>query len=74
MTKFITYYNLCPIPEPKDFLGISPDKEQGNIITTLGKNIIIIIKVLTDMCIHLYCQQNIKQFFFISLRFLHKNK
>ena len=45
MTKFITYYNLCPIPEPKDFLGISPDKEEGNIITTLGKNIIIIIKV-----------------------------
>lgn len=45
MTKFLTYYNLCPIPEPKDFLGISPDKEEGNIITTLGKNIIIIIKV-----------------------------
>ncbi|KNC30922.1 hypothetical protein FF38_09307 [Lucilia cuprina] len=48
MTKFITYYNLCPIPEPKDFLGISPDKEQGNSITTLGKNIIIIFKISTQ--------------------------
>ncbi|XP_065361676.1 nucleolar protein 11 [Calliphora vicina] len=48
MTKFITYYNLCPIPEPKDFLGISPDKEEGNVITTLGKNIIIIIKISTQ--------------------------
>ncbi|KAM7357663.1 nucleolar protein 11 [Cochliomyia hominivorax] len=48
MTKFITYYNLCPIPEPKDFLGISPDKEEGNIITTLGKNIVIIIKISTQ--------------------------
>ncbi|XP_075161376.1 nucleolar protein 11 [Haematobia irritans] len=48
MTKFITYFNLCPIPEPKDFLGISPDKDEGNIITTLGKNIIIIIKISTQ--------------------------
>lgn len=45
MTKFVTYFNLCSIPEPKDFLGISPDKDENNIITTLGKNIIIIIKV-----------------------------
>lgn len=42
MTKFITYYNLYSIPEPKDILGISPDKEEGNIITTLVKNIVII--------------------------------
>ncbi|XP_005182464.2 nucleolar protein 11 [Musca domestica] len=48
MTKFITYFNLCPIPEPKDFLGISPDKDEGNIITTLGKNIIIVIKISTQ--------------------------
>uniref|UniRef100_A0A1I8Q170 Nucleolar protein 11 n=1 Tax=Stomoxys calcitrans TaxID=35570 RepID=A0A1I8Q170_STOCA len=48
MTKFITYFNLCPIPEPKEFFGISPDKDDGNIITTLGKNIIIIIKISTQ--------------------------
>ncbi|XP_073843699.1 nucleolar protein 11 [Musca autumnalis] len=48
MTKFITYFNLCPIPEPKEFLGISPDKDEGNIITTLGKNIIIVIKISTQ--------------------------
>ncbi|KAL9907248.1 nucleolar protein 11 [Glossina fuscipes fuscipes] len=48
MTKFINYYNLCPIPEPKDFLGIAADKEKGNIITTLSKNIVIIITISTQ--------------------------
>uniref|UniRef100_A0A1A9W500 Nucleolar protein 11 n=1 Tax=Glossina brevipalpis TaxID=37001 RepID=A0A1A9W500_9MUSC len=47
MTKFINYYNLCPIPEPKDFLGIAADREEGNIITTLSKNIVIIMKIST---------------------------
>ena len=45
MTKFITYYNLCPIHDTKEFMGISLDKDDGNVITTLAKNLIAVIKV-----------------------------
>lgn len=45
MSKFTSYYNLCPIHDPKEFLGLSSDSEEGNIIVTLGRNIVKIIKV-----------------------------
>lgn len=45
MAKLLSYFNLCPIMDSKDFLGVAEDKEEGTIINTLGKNIVIIIKV-----------------------------
>lgn len=45
MAKLLSYFNLCPIMDPKDFLGVANDKEEGTIINTLGRNIIIVIKV-----------------------------
>lgn len=45
MAKLLSYFNLCPIMDAKDFLGVSEGKEEGTIINTLGRNIIIIIKV-----------------------------
>ncbi|XP_055844846.1 uncharacterized protein LOC129911163 [Episyrphus balteatus] len=48
MTKFLDYYNLCPIHDTKEFLGLSPDVDSGNIIATLGRNIAIVIKISTQ--------------------------
>ncbi|XP_055910932.1 nucleolar protein 11-like [Eupeodes corollae] len=48
MTKFIAYYSLCPIHDTKEFLGLSPDSDSGNIIATLGRNIAIVIKISTQ--------------------------
>lgn len=45
MARFTTYYNLAPINDTKEFLGISKDKADGNIITTLEKNIVVVLKV-----------------------------
>lgn len=46
MTKLLSYYNLCPINNFSEFLGISKDgSDPGSVINTLGKNIILIIKV-----------------------------
>lgn len=49
MAKFTTYYNLAPINDPKEFLGIAKDKVEGNIITTLEKNIVIVLKVGSNL-------------------------
>lgn len=61
MAKLLSYFNLCPIMDPKDILGVAEGKEEGTIINTLGKNIIIIMKVSrypTPSCLvlkkHLY--------------------
>ncbi|CAD7081512.1 unnamed protein product [Hermetia illucens] len=48
MAKFVAFYDLCPIEDIKEFLGLSKDREEGNIVTTLGRNIIIIIKLSTQ--------------------------
>lgn len=48
MTKFVAYFNLCPIHDTKEFLGLSPDCDSGNIIATLGRNIAIVIKISTQ--------------------------
>lgn len=48
MAKLLSYFNLCPIMDPKDFLGVAEGKEEGTIINTLGRNIIIIIKVCPE--------------------------
>lgn len=45
MAKILTYFHLCPINDEEEFLGLSHDETKGNIINTLGKNIIINVKV-----------------------------
>lgn len=47
MAKILSYYHLCPINDEKEFLGLSQDSESGTVINTLGKNIIISVKVHT---------------------------
>lgn len=53
MAKLLSYFNLCPIMDPKDFLGVAEGKEEGTIINTLGRNIIIIIKVCPGIILSL---------------------
>lgn len=50
MAKLLSYFNLCPIMDANDLLGVAEDKEEGTIINTLGKNMIIIIKVRPVAC------------------------
>lgn len=45
MAKILNYFHLCPINDEEEFLGLSQDETKGNVINTLGKNIIITIKV-----------------------------
>jgi hypothetical protein len=45
MAKLLAYYNLCPINNVDEFLGLSKDAEPGCVINTLGRNIILIVKV-----------------------------
>lgn len=45
MAKILNYYHLCPINDEKEFLGLSQDAEPGTVINTLGRNIIISVKV-----------------------------
>ncbi|XP_036339882.1 uncharacterized protein LOC118749206 isoform X2 [Rhagoletis pomonella] len=45
MTKFLSYFNLSRINDSKDFLGISPDIITSNIIVTLSRNIVIVVKI-----------------------------
>lgn len=45
MAKILSYYQLCPINDETGFLGLSQDVESGTVINTLGKNIIINVKV-----------------------------
>lgn len=64
MAKLLSYFNLCPIMDPKDFLGVAEGKEEGTIINTLGRNIIIIIKVRGAVSMFkLYSHSNILKSF-----------
>lgn len=45
MAKFLAYYNLFPTNIGVEFLGLSRDAEDGSIINTLGRNMVIIMKV-----------------------------
>ncbi|XP_030382341.1 uncharacterized protein LOC115629880 [Scaptodrosophila lebanonensis] len=48
MSKFLSYYNLFPIPDPKEFLGLDADREEGNVITTLARNVVVILNISTQ--------------------------
>lgn len=52
MSKFTSFYNLCPIHETKEFIEISPDHEDGNVITTLGRTMIVVMNVYTQKQTH----------------------
>ncbi|XP_064545955.1 nucleolar protein 11 [Drosophila montana] len=52
MSKFLSYYNLFPIPDPKEFLGMAADKERGNVITTLARNVVVILNISTQKQLH----------------------
>uniref|UniRef100_A0A2M4BFG6 Putative nucleolar protein 11 n=1 Tax=Anopheles marajoara TaxID=58244 RepID=A0A2M4BFG6_9DIPT len=45
MAKLLAYYNLCPINNIDDFLGLSRDVDPGCVINTLGRNIILVVKL-----------------------------
>ncbi|ALC44764.1 CG9300 [Drosophila busckii] len=47
MSKFLSYYNLFPIPDPKEFLGMAADKKDGNVITTLARNVVVVLNIST---------------------------
>lgn len=57
MAKILSYYQLCPINDETEFLGLSQDAESGTVINTLGKNIIISVKVI---CIPMACVSNLQ--------------
>lgn len=40
MAKFHNYYVLCPLIDQKSFLGVSKDKEDANVLVTLGRNVV----------------------------------
>lgn len=47
MAKILSYFHLCPINDEEEFLGLSRDQTKGNVINTLGKNIVINVKVIS---------------------------
>ncbi|XP_050665742.1 nucleolar protein 11 [Leptidea sinapis] len=40
MAKFHSYYVLCPLIDQKSFLGVTENRENENIIVTLGRNVV----------------------------------
>lgn len=40
MAKLHNYYVLCPLIDQHSFLGVSQDREQENVIVTLGRNVV----------------------------------
>lgn len=40
MAKFHSYYVLCPLIDQKSFLGVSRDKDDENVVVTLGRNVV----------------------------------
>ncbi|KAH8324944.1 hypothetical protein KR074_011693 [Drosophila pseudoananassae] len=48
MSKFLSYYNLFPIPDPKEFLGLASDKEKGNVVTSLARNVVVVLNISTQ--------------------------
>lgn len=57
MARIVNYFHLCPINDEEELFGLAPDHSKGTVINTLGKNIIIIVKVSTrpdvDLLIHI---------------------
>jgi hypothetical protein len=47
MAKLLAFYNLCPISDTKECLGVAKDAEPGTIINTFGRNMAIVMKVNT---------------------------
>lgn len=45
MARISNYFHLCPINDEEELFGLAPDHSKGTVINTLGKNIIIIVKV-----------------------------
>lgn len=45
MAKLSAYYGLCPLIDHRSLLGITPDRENGVVIVTLGNNIAIKFRV-----------------------------
>lgn len=41
MVKVKSCLSLCPIPDPKSFLGLSEDSVPDSLIVTLGKNLVL---------------------------------
>lgn len=45
MARISNYFHLCPINDEEELCGLAPDHSKGTVVNTLGKNIIIIVKV-----------------------------
>ncbi|XP_067645701.1 uncharacterized protein [Eurosta solidaginis] len=45
MTKFMSFFNLSRINDSKELLGVSPDCIKGNLVVTLSRNIITVVKL-----------------------------
>lgn len=52
MAKLLSYYNLCPINDVREFLGLSRDVDTGCAINTLGRNIIQVVKLSNQKLQH----------------------
>lgn len=46
MAKLHNYYVLCPLIDQNSFLGVSQDKDDENVIVTLGRNVVNKYRVL----------------------------
>ena len=57
MAKLLAYYNLCPINNVEEFLGLSKDAEPGCVINTLGRNIILVVKVSKNVYVPMLSKQ-----------------
>jgi len=69
MSKFLSYYNLFPIPDPKEFLGLAADREKGNVVTTLARNVVVVLNVSSGLKeIHSFQTMNV-----VPRRSAHKN-
>uniref|UniRef100_A0A7G3ASX5 Putative nucleolar protein 11 n=1 Tax=Lutzomyia longipalpis TaxID=7200 RepID=A0A7G3ASX5_LUTLO len=45
MAKLLAFYTLCPVNDSREFLGVTADAEDGSVINTLGRNIVIVTKL-----------------------------
>lgn len=52
MARISNYFHLCPINDEEELCGLAPDHSKGTVVNTLGKNIIIIVKVSPRESIH----------------------
>lgn len=50
MARISNYFHLCPINDEEELFGLAPDHSKGTVVNTLGKNIIIIVKVIHPRC------------------------